>query len=228
MPSKAKVLLAYILAKSVWQYYNSDFMKAPWTTDSVHFMQEDSQDGGHQWEINPGIPCFAFSPLTAEQLEFTEYCDKRSVLHRYPRVLALAVLLVEICREQPKRITEARSIEERINNDFVRCNEIIDSNFWPNLDLRNPEAIQTYKNSVRNCLDPKLFHIPVRTRSSINAAIKKRRNALYTYVVLPLATMCADLGIIDKRDDIGRLAYSEPNATQSLEPQLLISSSKQM
>lgn len=228
MPSKTKVLLAYILAKSVWQYYNSDFMKAPWTTDSVHFMQEDSQDGNHQWEINPAIPCFAFSPLTAEQLEFAEYCGERSVLHRYPRVLALAVLLVEICRKEPKRITEARSIEERINNDFIRCKDIIKSSIWPHLDLRNPEAIQTYKNSVRYCLDPGLFHIPMQTQSSIDAAIKKRRNALYTYVVLPLATLCADLGIIDKRDDIGRLTYSEPNITQPLEPQLLISSSKQM
>lgn len=48
-------------------------------------------------EINPASPCFAFRPLILGEAEPTEYCESFSVLYRYPRVLALGVLLVDIC-----------------------------------------------------------------------------------------------------------------------------------
>lgn len=230
IPSKAKILLAYILAKSVWQYYDSDFMKAPWTTDSVHFMREGKRGNGSQEEIDPARPCFAFRPSMSEQFESAEYCDSFSVLHRYPRVLALAALLIDICQKTTDEIKETTSIEERINNDFTRCSDIVESNCWPDLDLKNQDAIQIYRNAVRKCLDPKLFHIPTSIDGSGNMAIKTRRNALYTYVVLPLTTLCANLGIIDNVNDIGRLTFSEPHVESSYSPApaLLASMDKKM
>lgn len=214
--SKGKIFLAYIIAKSVWRYYNSDFMKAPWTIESVHFMRENKYDEDEdvdREEIDPANPCFAFRPLVSEQAEPTEYFESFSVLHRYPRVLALGVLLVDICRKKALNATaKASSLEEQINSDFTRYNEIVRSNHWPDLDVRHGDAIRTYKDAVCKCLDPRLFHIPSSTKRPNQAGIQKRRNALYTYVVLPLEILCADFGIIDKTDDIGRLAYSEPSA----------------
>ncbi|KAL7936124.1 subtilisin-like protein [Trichoderma chlorosporum] len=209
LPSKSKILLAYILAKSVWQYYDSEFMKVPWTTDSVHFMLQGTKDDASSGEINSASPCFAFSSFAQDQFESAEYCGNFTVLYRYPRVLALAVLLVEIFLKKPSETTKARSIEERINTDFLNYSEIIKENFWPDLDLRNDEASRICKNVVRKCLDPNLFHASTSMDGSTKAAIEKRRGVLYTYVVVPLATMCADLGTIEKMDNIGQLAYSE-------------------
>ncbi|KAI5460318.1 hypothetical protein BGZ63DRAFT_424828 [Mariannaea sp. PMI_226] len=212
--SKAKLFLAYVLAKSVWRYYNSDFMKTPWTTESVHFMREGRRDDARSEEINPASPCFAFSTLMSEKLEPPEYCDGYSVLHRYPRVLALGVLLVDICRKCPlDSLERAPIIEQQLNDDFTRCADIIDDHSWPDLDLRNEDAISTYRDAVRKCLDPKLFHVPELAEKGLDQmGMKKRRDALYTYVVLPLETLCTDLAIIDKIDQIGKLSYSEPIA----------------
>lgn len=35
-----KLLLSYLLAKSIWQFYDSEWMKRDWTKDSIHFMRE--------------------------------------------------------------------------------------------------------------------------------------------------------------------------------------------
>lgn len=133
-------------------------------------------------------------------------------------MLALAVLLVDICRKEPCAIPEAASIEEGINNDFTRCGEIIETKHWPDLDLRNEDAIWTYRDAVRKCLDPSLFHISNSPHVADEAAIKKRRNALYTYVVLPLATLCANMGIIDKVDEIERLEFTKQNVEPTSGP----------
>ncbi|PTB65485.1 subtilisin-like protein [Trichoderma citrinoviride] len=215
LPTRSKILLAYVLAKSVWQYYDSDFMRAPWTTDSVHFMRESRWRESPNEDINTAIPCLAFNPPSPDQFESAEFYDGDSVLHRYPRVLALAVLLVDIFQNEQNTVRKAKSIEERINNDFMRCHEIVESESWPDLDLKNNDAIWTYKDAVRKCLDPNLFHVSNSPNASSKAAIRKRRNALYTYVVLPLATLCTDAGIVDESDGRHRLTYSETNVESS-------------
>ena len=215
--SKRKIYLAYILAKSVWQYYDSDFMRAPWTADSVHFMQESkyNTDGDSVPGVDLLSPCFAYVPSILEQSKSTEYCDSYSVLHRYPKVLALGVLLVDICRTRPPNAnTKAKSLEAQINNDFTSYSEIVRSNHWPNLEVWHEDAIRTYKDAVCKCLDPKLFHIPPSSKTPDQEGIKRRRNALYTYVVLPLETLCADIGIIDK-SNLDQFQYSKPSADLS-------------
>ncbi|RSL67340.1 hypothetical protein CEP53_002994 [Fusarium sp. AF-6] len=207
LPAKAKIVLAYTLAKAVWRYYNSDFMKTPWTTESVHFMREDRRNMS-QDEINPASPCFAFRPLVSAEFESTEYCANRHVYHRYPRVLALGVLLVAIVENQvPLGHTGGSSTEERMNDDLMTCRDIAKGRNWPNLGLQNEEASLIYRDAVDKCLDPDLFHVSSSNGEEDQAGIRQRRNALYTHIVLPLESLCEDCGIIDKQD-IGRLVYS--------------------
>ncbi|WAO91652.1 Peptidase-S8 domain-containing protein [Fusarium falciforme] len=209
LPSKVKIALAYTLAKAVWRYYNSDFMRTPWTTESVHFMREDRRNIS-QDEINPANPCFAFRPFVPEEPEPAEYCDFRHVYHRYPRVLALGVLLVAIVENQvPRSHPEGSSTEERMNDDLMTCRDIAKGKDWPNLGLQSEEASLIYRDAVDKCLDPDLFHVPSSNGDEDQAGIRQRRNALYTHVVLPLEGLCEDCGIIDKQD-IGRLIYSRP------------------
>lgn len=58
---KTKLVLAYILAKSVWQFYDSDFMGVCWTTRSIQLFREREDDDD---DDEPGVdwaPYYAFS-----------------------------------------------------------------------------------------------------------------------------------------------------------------------
>jgi len=41
---KMRLLLSYILAKAVWQFYDSGWMQKEWTKETVHFMFERRSD----------------------------------------------------------------------------------------------------------------------------------------------------------------------------------------
>lgn len=203
--SKEKILLAYTLAKSVWQYYDSNFTNMRWNTESIHFMRErrwDNENDIDREGFNPTRPCLAFWPSRLTQECITEFCEGFSVFHRYPRILALGAMLIDICRKRATApASETRPLEEQLNSDFAKFSEISRSRHWPDLDIRHEDAVQRYKSAVMRCLDPNLFHISSSTQSQEKSAAKRRRDVLYTYVVLPLETLCADLGIIDNRPD---------------------------
>ncbi|RSL41864.1 hypothetical protein CEP53_012505 [Fusarium sp. AF-6] len=131
--AKKKLLLAYILARSFWQFYNSDWMCAPWTTESVQFFQErkdeDNQDGNIS--VLEASPYFAFAFQQDDSLVSAEHLASGCVVHRYPRVLALASILYEIGRE------------ERISYDFHDIRKALGRKPWPDLGLQE-EARQTY------------------------------------------------------------------------------------
>lgn len=40
LSTKMKCVLAYTLARSIWQYYDSNWTMASWTYESIHFMME--------------------------------------------------------------------------------------------------------------------------------------------------------------------------------------------
>lgn len=227
---KGKIFLAYVLAKSVLRYYDSDFMNAPWTTDSVHFVQEqrfDPNDDVYRRQIDPTNPFIAFSPSLSEKEVLAEHLLNRyypHVFHRYPRILALGVMLVDLCHTgSMSATTEAMPLETQMNFDWRRCNDIIKIKNWPKWDIHNDGAAQIYKEAVQKCLNPKLFHVPSSKQGPDPAGVKRRRNALYTYVFLPLETLCTDLGILDNPDDIGCLEHLESNeeATRMPSPRFL-------
>jgi hypothetical protein len=59
LTSRDRIVIAYILARSVWQYYNTDWLNALWTTDNIHFMIEKREDGlPEALTLNPVSPLF--------------------------------------------------------------------------------------------------------------------------------------------------------------------------
>jgi hypothetical protein len=96
LTSKMKGTLAYILARSIWQFYNSAWMNTKWTSDSIYFMRESYPDvdrgKGNLYAWKP-----YFSPRFGEvDADFEEFSNIDSKFHRYPRVLALGIMLVGI------------------------------------------------------------------------------------------------------------------------------------
>ncbi|KAI9869217.1 MAG: hypothetical protein M1813_000005 [Trichoglossum hirsutum] len=222
---KGRILLAYILAKSVWRYYDSGFMRIKWTTESIHFMREyrlDLEKDMDQEKIDPSSPFFAFPPLDSDLNESTEHYRTWSVLHQYPRVLALGTMLVEIGRKRPKKAAhESRSPEAQINNDFARYMEVVGSTNWPALDVRNEEIRNRYRAAVRSCLDPKIFHVSASTTAG-QFDVDARRDILYKHVVFPLEQLCAELGIIDQPEVVELLDYTEAAAKTRKSPNMTL------
>jgi hypothetical protein len=93
---KMKVALAYILARSVWQFYDSDWMKTKWTSETIEFIRECKPSNDCEPEcLYAWKPYFSIK-FSEDDSEFPEYSDADGKIHRYPRVLALGIILVEI------------------------------------------------------------------------------------------------------------------------------------
>lgn len=142
LSTKMRIVLAYILAHSFWQFYNSDWMKTRWTSDFIHFMLEKSLDDEgdtKQPKIKACNPCYSFR-FNEFDSNFTEYCVALRIRHRYPRILALGILLVEIGGEAPlpevnTGLSQDQSLVLKINNDWATGKRVLKKRRWPNFDF---------------------------------------------------------------------------------------------
>ncbi|KAF9779082.1 hypothetical protein IL306_002662 [Fusarium sp. DS 682] len=217
--SKTRLLIAYTLARSFWQFYNSDWMCAQWSTESVQFFRErkrndsDTKDGS----VLSASPYFAFSFDKNDPVLSTEYLATVCVVHRYPRVLALASLLYEIGRKKRHGTTTRTreegfgSVEEKINNDFNDIRRGLERDTWTAIRLQ-PEVQQTYKVIVENCIDPNLFEAAGDSPGGVT--IDERRSILHRKVVYPLQTLLQKLNWIDDHGNIRRQEDEDLNITE--------------
>lgn len=104
--AKKRILLAYVLAKASWQFYNSDWMNVGWTTDTVHFFYERRVDDHVE---GPGVldkraPTCVLLPTINRQCPWTSQNTSQPILvvHRYPRLLALSlgILLLKLGQQR--------------------------------------------------------------------------------------------------------------------------------
>ncbi|CZR58257.1 uncharacterized protein PAC_08148 [Phialocephala subalpina] len=189
-----KILLSYLLAKALWQSYDSDWMTKDWTKHTIHFMRECINGSPEPQEIVTLIhkPFFAaeFRPVptqgnpvqevdSSSEKDFTEKFPSMS--HSYPKILALGIMLLEI--ELGKGIEQHLSDEspgedeQQIDNyDHYNAGRIILSPMW---ERRN--TYQAVKEMIEICLKPDIGKL-----GTDQACI---RNNLYTYVVAPLGRL---------------------------------------
>ena len=231
LSNKMKVVLAYILARSVWQFYSSDWMKTRWLTDSIHFMPENGQDAGIEHEaLFACKPCFAFQ-FDEDDQEFTEYVCDGLVLHRYPRILALGILLVEI--GQNSRTAQPRSqdqaVNEKINDDWAAGKDALRNKDWPAFDLPSSntlrekfqlEVVQPYKNAVAHCFDERIHKIAMSPEDAGDElAIIEKRKKLYELVIFPLENVLKKLGWTGALEHIEPIHIQPPVSPSLADPQ---------
>ncbi|PHH68809.1 hypothetical protein CDD82_263 [Ophiocordyceps australis] len=85
-----KYLLSYLVAKSVWQFYATDWMGKGWTKDSIHFIYErrrGAKDAGIY--LNEPFISARFDPDDSKD-------DSMLRLHKFPKIKALGITLLEI------------------------------------------------------------------------------------------------------------------------------------
>ncbi|RWA11934.1 hypothetical protein EKO27_g3171 [Xylaria grammica] len=187
-----KLLLSYLLAKAVWQFYDSDWMASNWSKDRIHFMRERLNGSSKPHEVITLIhkPYFAteLSPSStrSSRVSQSECSTEEDVMQRFPsathfhpKILALGIMLLEI--ELGEGI-ELHQLEESLddepieNDDHFTAGKIILSPMW---EKRN--VYQAVKEMIEICLKPDTGKFGIEEGPA--------RDNLYTYVVAPLGRL---------------------------------------
>jgi nucleoside phosphorylase len=177
LSNRVKITLAYTIARSVWQYYNSYWMATPWTHDNIQIMKERLTDRNH---IRPH-PYFA-TKLYKFKGQILDYCLADDLFHMYPSILALGVILIEIATKQPFRHERLDYLwDETTINDYYEW-------AWTTANCSNLGNMigAAYEAVVNNCLDAELFKDGSIDPSKFDEDLEIRQSRLYEKVVLPL------------------------------------------
>ena len=89
LSKKMKYLLSYLLAKSVWQFYHTEWMGKEWTKDGIHFMFERRGNAD-----SAGV--YLNEPFISARFEPASNDDSKFCPHKFPKIKALGILLLEI------------------------------------------------------------------------------------------------------------------------------------
>ncbi|EPS37714.1 hypothetical protein H072_8570 [Dactylellina haptotyla CBS 200.50] len=180
MATKEKFHLGYVLAKSVWQYYGSEWMKKPWTHDDIQFLEEQvSVDKTHGKLLSTYNPYFDPNFGNCDSL-VGEYCPDGILLHRYPGVLALAIMLLEIIQGQTFGEFEDHQPYNlpKIKDHYKQA--------WVLVSGSTLDCNIMYKEVIKKCLDGKLFKEAPFDSDNPQNGLEIRRSIIYREIVFPL------------------------------------------
>ena len=196
---KMKINLAYTIARSVWQYYDSDWMGSGWTSRNIHFMLERSKRSDHSY-VNSSAPCLA-AEFQNTQDTIPVYHGISHLIHRYPRVLFLGMLLIDIAHSSYEdEIMDANQTQQyKANKDYLKGLDILKNDSqWPALgtdDAARSDVRGAYRAATESCFDLKIFKSDTTSSSSsiADVGVKEHREILYERVVWPLEEIIADM-----------------------------------
>ncbi|RSL95809.1 hypothetical protein CEP52_011857 [Fusarium oligoseptatum] len=184
-----RVSLSYSVARTYWQFYDSELMRRKWSSESIWFMPTSSDD--HKDELP--LQAFVSFPFESPNHRIEDFIDdlKVPLNHRCPRVFALGVLLLEIGCGSPFTTPVHQNLSSQANFDHSTANNLLQK-------LRNSKwdgfsHMNYFVGAVEYCLDGKNFiqDSPDSTRRRSQPLkkqqdISERRKNLYNRVVRPL------------------------------------------
>jgi hypothetical protein len=91
-------MLAHAIARSYWQYYDSELMRTKWTSDTIWFMPED--DNGKQKGQLPLCAYLSF-PFDVSDNIMPDIIYEGLLNHRCPRIFDIGILLLEVGLGRP-------------------------------------------------------------------------------------------------------------------------------
>ena len=201
--TRERMILAYILARSVWQYYECDWIMSRWRAESIHFIQERLPGGeGTEAEyVNLTAPYFALKDPGETGFLTGEYMNDVGLVHKYPWLVALGILLVDTCRKSLGAMAEASDAPSniaRMNNEHAHYWQIVnrDKN-WPFLDLKNQEVALEYRKIVECCLNQRTFKDA--------PSVEERRAVILNRIVHPLHCLLVKMEWLDELGSIREL-----------------------
>ncbi|EXU99024.1 peptidase S8 family protein [Metarhizium robertsii] len=192
-----KIKLSYTVARAFWQFYNSELMNARWTSEDIVFIPLNKE-----FSPTEGIPLRAFVPFPfgpRYKKSPQEFCQEDQFTHRYPRILYLGIILLEIGLGQALRLEHnpKLSLLAHINTAHAKAKmklKELDDAEWDGFRWK-----EYFVEAVRNCFDSTNFKESPRLRNprqrgssecadndAKDSAFLERRDALYQKVVAPL------------------------------------------
>lgn len=208
---KVKIFLAYSIALTFWQFYDMKDLRHKWSSRSIFFMPEN----GGQRERLPNKPYISIQ-FEPEEEETKEYSNADSLIHQHPRILSLAILLLEIGLGKPLQLQPRDNLVAQLNSDFdVATQSFIELSrgSWPNFCNKN-----YYDKAIGICLNYALYRsqqapdAPANTATSNSSRMSQRRKIIRDNVVWPLRCL-AKIGfwsIDEKNIFLSRRAEPEP------------------
>ncbi|KAK7971497.1 hypothetical protein PG989_016513 [Apiospora arundinis] len=207
LSNKMKLVLCYIIARSVWQYYDSPWADTWWSNESIHFLFESSTTSPSEGSLYASKPYFA---ITFEDVEdyLQEYCDSFSVIFRYPRILALCMVLLEIMRGRAFELDEYDTFEASVNARWdLALRTVEDPSQWTHFEYTD------FRSALRNSLMSKTFdEASTRTGSGWNDLkhdLDHRRKILFDVLIEPLHGLLSLLGFEDALDQMEPMGPSK-------------------
>lgn len=201
LTARMKVVMAYILAHSVWLYYDCDWVRTTWTRETVRFMEEPKADDG----ANEGGDIFVWKPYisvveSGTDVAMADVDDMDGVIHPYPKIRALGVMLAEIGKGSPVRDhhsdNNTQVMAAGINGDLLLALSYAkNERLWAN-NFEYP----SYWQAVACCLEPKNFDTG---SARADTGLQKRRTALWENVVHPLEVLVNAVGWLNNLAKIG-------------------------
>ena len=170
---RMRILLGYLLAKAIWQFYDSNWMAKEWSKESVHFMLQ-RQSG------NSGV--FVSEPfLHADFNQILPEVNGQYRTHHFPKVLALGIMLLEI--ELSINIEDHRppSSYKSDGSLTVNADSIAARRLYEN-ESNWKQTLIPFRKVIGACLIPSSFEMH-------RNDIEKQRQTLYQNIVVPLETM---------------------------------------
>jgi hypothetical protein len=191
-----KIVLGYAIARAYWQFYDSDLMRARWSSETIHFMPAIDDTGGR-------LPLRAFVSfpfgMPGEPLEDSILDISVPLNHRCPRVFALGVLLLEIGLATPFPTRTFRSQVSQVNFDHKTAKNQLKT-------LRAEKWLgfshaKYFVDAAEYCIEGSNFAndaadlrgSAVTTTMDTQKSVEARRKNLFDHVVRPL-TWLAETG----------------------------------
>ena len=187
---KDKITLAYAIARAYWQFYNSSLMHAKWTSDDIWFIPDR----------HPGdrIPLRAFVSIPFDQHNPSpqEFLGGEGYTHRYPQILCLGIILLEIALGEPLELGPFE-LSNYCQMNKAHSMAIILLKEFKEKPCDNFSYKDKFVEAIDGCLHSRNFKIrespnkwpkpgSERPPAADTPVPKERRVALYEKVVAPL------------------------------------------
>lgn len=188
-----RVKLSYLVAKAVWQFYDSHWMSEAWSKDTIHFMKEENiidqsilvylQRPFISAKVGPGKqdPCTPCSSKSGTDGKPVPAC-----LHSYPKILSLGIILLEILRgegiDRFRMMQRFRDSEGNLHKDA----DLVIAGLLIKSEKKGKPGKDKYISNIRDLLKEVIDFCIKPDVEKLGRDPKEVRANLRTHVVAPL------------------------------------------
>ncbi|KAK3324952.1 hypothetical protein B0H66DRAFT_615264 [Apodospora peruviana] len=183
----ARYVLMFLLAKALWQFYGTQWMRIPWTIDNVHFLVEHRQ-GKTGVFLNEPFVSARFSPRESVSVSMSD--SSPSATEQARAIEAFGVMLLELemgmsMRARAMNLEEYDEIkmEDGHYQDVYTARTLINDKDRMAGDGLHYDVLLIVEEVVRACV------VPDELQMYYNDPISGSRTAVYRSVIDPIVEL---------------------------------------